>query len=87
MITSAELTPEGMSLSGSGTLKDKRVPVVILLGEKRAGSTLSCALALFHAGLEPGVYPMSDGCSVVVPKALVSTKHEAHPHVTLEVIQ
>jgi hypothetical protein len=87
MIVSAETTPAGMSLSGSGTLKNTRVPVVVLLGEARSGSRLSCAVALFHAGLEPGDYEMSDGSTVRVPSALVGAEHVAIPSVTLEVIE
>lgn len=86
MLVSVELTPAGFGLSGSGTIKSGREPVICLLGAERSGATLVCAVASFHAGLEPGVYTLSDGSSVRVPADLVSSKHTHHPLVTLEVI-
>ena len=86
MITSVELTPAGMGLSGSGVLKAGREPVIVLQGVTRVDASLSCAVASFHAGLEPGEYEMSDGSRINVPAALVDAKHTHHPHVTLEVI-
>ena len=86
MITSVELTPAGMGLSGSGVLKAGREPVIVLQGVTRVdASHLSCVVASFHAGLVPGVYEMSDGSRVIVPLGLVSSEHAHHPHVTLEV--
>jgi hypothetical protein len=86
VITSVELTPAGFNLSGSGVLKAGREPVIVLQGVTRAdASHLSCAVASFHAGLEPGVYEMSDGTRITVPSALVDEKHAHHTHVTLEV--
>jgi hypothetical protein len=86
MLTSVELTPAGFGRSGSGTLKSGREPVVVLLGVTRRAGFLDCAVASFHAGLEPGVYPLADGTRVMVPSGLVSDAHTHHPHVTLEVI-
>lgn len=86
MLTSVELAPARASASGSGTLKSQREPVIVLLAPERNGNTLSCAVACFHAGLEPGDYELSDGTRVRVPTALVSAEHAIHPNTTLEVI-
>jgi hypothetical protein len=86
VLTSVELTPAGFGVSGSGTLKAGREPVIVLQGTTREGACLSCVVASFHAGLEPGPYELSDGTRVLVPAGLVSESHAHHPHVTLEVI-
>ena len=86
MITSVELTPASMRASGSGTLKRTREPVIALFKPERKGEGLYCAVASFHAGLEPGEYELSDGTTIRVPAFLVSAKHEHHTSVTLEVI-
>ena len=85
MITSVETTLSGARLTGSGTLKNTRVPVIVLVGAKRENHTVFCSLASFHAGLVPGEYEMSDGTTITVPKGLVGSKHAHHPNVTLEV--
>lgn len=86
MIVSVELTPAGFARSGSGVLKAGREPVIVLQGVTRVdASHLSCAVASFHAGLEPGEYEMSDGTRITVPSTLVDEKHAHHTHVTLEV--
>ena len=86
MLTSVELTPARYGASGSGTLKSAREPVIVLLEPKLEGTSLSCAVACFHAGLEAGDYDLTDGTRVRVPTSLVSAEHAHHPHVVLEVI-
>lgn len=85
MITSVETTPGGYRPSESGVLKEVRDPVIVLLGAVRNGNTLSCSVASFHAGLEPGAYEMSDGTRINVPAALVGSKPTTHVNATLEV--
>jgi len=85
MLVSVETTPTGMRLSGSGVLKEGHDPVVVLLGAARVPAGLACGVALFHAGLEPGAYDLSDGSRVLVPAALVGGEHRVHTNVTLEV--
>lgn len=85
ILASAETTLGPTRASGSGTLKQERAPVVVLIGAKREGRTLSCLVALTHAGLVPGPYPLSDGATVLIPERLVGSKAQCHPNVTLEV--
>ena len=84
-LVSAETTLGPFRASGSGTLKQERAPVLVLLGAKRDGQKLSCLVALTHAGLVPGPYPLSDGTTVHIPERLVGTKARFHVNVTLEV--
>lgn len=85
ILASAETTLGPIRASGSGTLRQERAPVLVLIGAKRDGASLSCLVALTHAGLMPGPYPLSDGTTVLIPERLVGSKAGVHAHVTLEV--
>lgn len=85
MLTSIELTPGTLTVSGAGVLKNTREPVLVILGAKPAGASLSCEVVFTHAGLQPGPYELADGRVVVIPPALVGNEARVHYSVTLEV--
>lgn len=80
---SVERTP-GKQQAVGGVLKSVREPVLILIGERK-GDSLSCDWVFTHAGLMPGEYPLTNGITVNVPKALCSSEHRVVRGVTLEV--
>lgn len=87
MVTSTELAPPTQYAAPGGLLKQRRDPVLVILGEERVGSRLSCAWVFTHAGLMPGDYPLTDGSTVTVPKGLCGDTARAHRGATLEVKQ
>lgn len=86
MLTSVELAPPVQVMTG-GLLKQRREPVIALLGAVRTGSHLSCDWVFTHAGLVPGEYQLSDGSTVAIPKNLCGETASARRGVTLEVKQ
>ena len=84
MLTSVELAPPVQVMTG-GLLKQRREPVVVILGERREGGTLSCGWLFTHPGLVPGAYELKDGTTVRIPPARCSGSGVAAHSVTLEV--
>jgi hypothetical protein len=84
VLTSVELAPPVQIVSG-GLLKQRREPVVVLLGSRREGGTLSCDWLFTHPGLVPGAYALTDGSTIRIPPARCSGSGVAAHSVTLEV--
>lgn len=85
VVTSVERAPGRQKLVG-GVLKHVREPVLVLVNARREGRNLFCDWVFTHAGLVPGEYALTDGVTVVIPKALCGPEARYRNSTTLEVV-